>query len=55
MWKEKNLISVQKEAMPLECMATLREMCLAYRLLEDHGKLKVCDPGLCESELKPFN
>lgn len=27
---------------PLEYSAMLREMFLAYRLLEDHGQLKVC-------------
>lgn len=51
-WKEKNLISVGKEVMPLEYMATLTEMCLAYRLLEDYGKLKVCNSCLCKSEIK---
>ncbi len=27
--------------MQMEYGAVLKEMCLAYRLLEDHGKLKV--------------
>ena len=40
-WKEADLLKVTKELMPLEHAAMLRELCLAYRLLEDHGNLKM--------------
>lgn len=42
-WKAKDLLNVRSD-MPLEYGGMLREMFLAYRLLEDHGKLK---PGDC--------
>lgn len=47
-WKEKELLKVagteEDPIMPLEYLAMCREMCVAYRLLEDFGKLK---PGDC--------
>ncbi|KAK9829388.1 hypothetical protein WJX72_005534 [[Myrmecia] bisecta] len=43
-WKETDLFSIPTDAMPVEYSAVLRELCLAYRLLEDHAKLK---PGDC--------
>ena len=39
--KEKDLLKVPAEAMPLEQCALLREHLTAYRLLEDHAALKV--------------
>lgn len=39
--KEKDLLRIPSDAMPLEQCAMLRELFTAYRLLEDHGNLKV--------------
>ena len=39
--KEADLLRLPQEALPLEHAAMFRELCLAYRLLEDHGNLKV--------------
>lgn len=39
--KEKDLLRIPADAMPLEQAALLREYFTAYRLLEDHGNLKV--------------
>ena len=41
-WKEADLLKLPKETLPIEHAAVFRELCLAYRLLEDHGNLKVC-------------
>ena len=35
------MLKLPKEALTLEYAAVFRELCLAYRLLEDHGNLKV--------------
>ncbi|DBA84971.1 TPA: hypothetical protein ACH3X2_005711 [Trebouxia sp. C0005] len=43
-WKEADLLKLPKETLPIEHAAVFRELCLAYRLLEDHGNLK---PGDC--------
>lgn len=40
-WKEADVLKFPKDIMPLEYGAVCREMCLAYRLLED-ANLKVC-------------
>jgi len=42
-WKEKDLLKMPVDLMPLEYAAMMREMCVAYRLLEDHGNLKPGD------------
>ncbi|GAB4823140.1 hypothetical protein N2152v2_010186 [Parachlorella kessleri] len=42
--KEKDLLRIPSDAMPLEQCAMLRELFTAYRLLEDHASLK---PGDC--------
>lgn len=39
--KEKDLLRVPADTMPLEQCAMLRELFTAYRLLEDHASLKV--------------
>lgn len=39
--KEADLLKVPQEVLPIEYAAMCRELCLAYRLLEDHGNLKV--------------
>ena len=41
MWKEKDLLRLPAEIMPLEQCALLREYLTAYRLLEDSSSLKV--------------
>lgn len=41
-WKEADLLKLLKGTLPIEHAAVFRELCLAYRLLEDHGNLKVC-------------
>ncbi len=41
-WKEADLLKLPNETLPMEHAAVFRELCLAYRLLEDHGNLKVC-------------
>ena len=40
-WKEKQVLKVPTDLMPVEYAAMLRELCVAYRLLEDYGTLKV--------------
>ncbi len=40
-WKEADLLKLPKGTLPIEHAAVFRELCLAYRLLEDHGNLKV--------------
>jgi len=42
-WKEKDLLKMPVDLMPIEYAAMMREMCVAYRLLEDHGNLKPGD------------
>jgi trans-2-enoyl-CoA reductase len=42
-WKEKDLLKMPVDLMPLEYASMMREMCVAYRLLEDHGNLKPGD------------
>ena len=39
--KEADLLKLPEDALPIEHAAVFRELCLAYRLLEDHGSLKV--------------
>ena len=41
--KEKDLMKIPTDLMPLEYAAMTRELCTAYRLLEDHGELKPGD------------
>ena len=45
--REKDLIKIPTDLMPLEYAAMHRELCVAYRLLEDHGDLKPGDAGEC--------
>ena len=40
-WKEADLLKIPADILPIEYAAVVRELCLAYRLLEDHGNLKV--------------
>ena len=40
-WKEKDALRIPPDCVPLEYAALLRELFTAYRLLEDHGNLKV--------------
>ncbi|KAK3281133.1 hypothetical protein CYMTET_11062 [Cymbomonas tetramitiformis] len=42
-WKEKDVLKMPVDLMPLEYAAMMRELCVAYRLLEDHGTLKPGD------------
>ena len=42
-WREKDLMKIPADLVPMEYGAMLREMCVAYRLLEDHGTLKPGD------------
>ena len=44
-WKEKDALRVPPDCVPLEYAALLRELFTAYRLLEDHGNLKVRSRG----------
>lgn len=39
--KEADLLKLPEDTLPIEHAAVFRELCLAYRLLEDHGNLKV--------------
>lgn len=48
-WKEKECMKVPVDLMPLEYVAMMREMCVAYRLLEDAEFLKV----LCDTPTRP--
>ncbi len=43
--KEKDLLRIPADTMPIEQCAVLREIFTAYRLLEDHASLKVGQPG----------
>jgi trans-2-enoyl-CoA reductase len=42
-WKEKDLIKLPADMLPIEYAAMIRELCVAYRLLEDFGSLKPGD------------
>jgi trans-2-enoyl-CoA reductase len=42
-WREKDVMKIPTDLLPVEYGAMLREMCVAYRLLEDHGTLKPGD------------
>lgn len=42
-WREKDVLKIPADLLPMEYGAMLREMCVAYRLLEDHGQLKPGD------------
>lgn len=42
-WKEKDLMKIPADLMPVEYCAMHRELCTAYRLLEDFGNLKPGD------------
>jgi hypothetical protein len=39
--RERDLLHLAPDVMPPELLAMSREMCTAYRLLEDHARLKV--------------
>lgn len=39
--RERDLLGLAPDVMPPELLAMSREMCTAYRLLEDHARLKV--------------
>jgi hypothetical protein len=39
--RERELLQLPQDVMPPELLAMSREMCAAYRLLEDYGRLKV--------------
>jgi hypothetical protein len=43
--KEKDLLRLPADIMPVEQCAMLREILTAYRLLEDHASLKVSVQG----------
>ena len=51
--REKDLIKIPTDLMPLEYAAMHRELCVAYRLLEDHGDLKPGDAGERPSRIDP--
>ena len=51
--REKDLIKIPTDLMPLEYAAMHRELCVAYRLLEDHGDLKPGDAGERPSRTDP--
>lgn len=40
-WKEADVLKLPPDVLPVEHAAVFRELCLAYRLLEDHANLKV--------------
>ena len=42
-WKEKDVVKLPTDIVPMEYAAMMREMCVAYRLLEDFGNLKPGD------------
>jgi len=42
-WREKDIMKIPANLMPMEYAAMMREMCVAYRLLEDYGTLKPGD------------
>jgi trans-2-enoyl-CoA reductase len=42
-WKEKDLIKIPVDIVPMEYAAMMREMCVACRILEDFGNLKPGD------------
>ena len=42
-WREKDVMKIPADLLPVEYGAMLREMCVAYRLLEDNGTLKPGD------------
>ena len=37
-WKETDILKIPVDVMPLEYASMIREMCVAYRLLEDFGE-----------------
>jgi len=51
--REKDLIKIPTDLMPLEYAAMHRELCVAYRLLENHGDLKPGDAGERPSRIDP--
>ena len=51
--REKDLIKIPTDLMPLEYAAMHRELCVAYRLLENHGDLKPGDAGERPSRIVP--
>jgi len=42
-WKDKDVVKIPADLLPLEYAAVMREMCTAFRLLEDFGDLKPGD------------
>ena len=47
-WKEPEVMKFPKDALPMEYAAVCREMCLAYRLLEDANlKVRIICPAGC--------
>lgn len=42
-WRERDVLKLPPDLMPVEYAAMMREMCVAYRLLEDNGSLKPGD------------
>lgn len=48
-WKESDILKVPADIMPVEYASQIREMCVAYRLLEDFGNLKPGDSVIMNS------
>ena len=48
-WKESDILKVPVDIMPIEYAAQTREMCVAYRLLEDFGSVKPGDSVIMNS------
>ena len=48
-WKESDILKVPADIMPIEYASQIREMCVAYRLLEDFGNLKPGDSVIMNS------
>ncbi|XRB25437.1 J domain-containing protein [Pseudoscourfieldia marina] len=42
-WREKDVLKMPSDLMPAEYASMMREMCVAYRLLEDYGSLRPGD------------
>ena len=47
--REKDTLKIPVDLMPIEYAAMSRELCVAYRLLEDHGDLKPGDTVILNS------
>ena len=48
-WKESDVLKIPVDVMPVEYASLIREMCTAYRLLEDFGDLKPGDSVIMNS------